>query len=68
MHVTINKVQRLKFNGESTRKVVIEFENEQDKKIALFNGIYFGRICNRYETYRITPQSHNATSVRVLTM
>ena len=26
-NITINKVQRLKFNGQPTRKVVIEFEN-----------------------------------------
>ena len=54
-NITINKVQRLKFNGQPTRKVVIEFENEQDKKIALFSGIYFGRMRIRCETYRITP-------------
>ena len=41
-NVKINKVQRLKFNGQPTRKVVIE--NEQDMKIALYSGIYFGRI------------------------
>ena len=30
--VKINKVQRLKYNGQPTRKVVIQFENEQDMK------------------------------------
>ena len=48
----INKVQRLKFNGQLTRKVVIQFENEQDMKIALFSGIYFGRMRIRCESYR----------------
>ena len=52
----INKVQRLKFNGQPTRKVVIQFENEQDMKIALYSGIYFGRIRIRCESYRTTPQ------------
>ena len=42
--IRINQVQRLKFNGQPTRKVVVEFDNEQDMKIALYNGIYFGRI------------------------
>ena len=54
--VKINKVQRLKFNGQPTRKVVIQFENEQDMKIALYSGIYFGRIGIRCESYRTTPQ------------
>ena len=54
-NIKINKVQRLKFNGQPTRKVVIEFENEQDMKIALFSGIYFGRIRIRCESYRTTP-------------
>ena len=54
-NIKINKVQRLKFNGQPTRKVVIQFENEQDMKIALFSGIYFGRMCIRCETYRTTP-------------
>ena len=54
-NVKINKVQRLKFNGQPTRKVVIEFENEQDMKIALFSGIYFGRMRIRCESYRTTP-------------
>ena len=43
-NVKINKVQRLKYNGQPTRKVVIQFENEQAMKIALYSGIYFGRI------------------------
>ena len=55
-NVKINKVQRLKFNGQPTRKVVIQFENEQDMKIALYSGIYFGRIRIRCESYRTTPQ------------
>ena len=42
--VKVNKVQRLKFKGNSTQKVVVEFGQQQDMKIALFNGIYFGRI------------------------
>ena len=54
-NVKINKVQRLKFKGQPTRKVVIQFENEQDMKIALFSGIYFGRMRIRCETYRATP-------------
>ena len=54
-NVIINKVQRLKFNGQPTRKVVIQFENEQDMKIALFSGIYFGRMRIRCENYRTTP-------------
>ena len=54
-NVKINKVQRLKFNGQPTRKVVIQFENEQDMKIALFSGIYFGRMRIRCESYRTTP-------------
>ena len=55
-NVKINKVQRLKFNGQPTRKVVIQFENEQDMKIALYSGIYFGRIHIRCESYRTAPQ------------
>ena len=55
-NVKINKIQRLKLNGQPTRKVVIQFENEQDKKIALYSGIYFGRIRIRCESYRTTPQ------------
>ena len=55
-NVKINKVQRLRFNGKPTRKVVIQFENEQDMKIALYSGIYFGRIRIRCESYRTTPQ------------
>ena len=58
-NIKINKVQRLKFNGQPTRKVVIEFENEQDMKIALFSGIYFGRIRIRCESYRTTPPPCN---------
>ena len=54
-NVKINKVQRLNFKGQPTRKVVIQFENEQDMKIALFSGIYFGRMRIRCETYRATP-------------
>ena len=54
-NVKINKVQRLKFNGQPTRKVVIQFEKEQDMKIALFSGIYFGRMRIRCESYRTTP-------------
>ena len=55
-NVIINKVQRLKYNGQPTRKVVIQFENEQDMKIALYSGIYFGRIRIRCENYRTAPQ------------
>ena len=55
-NVKINKVQRLKYNGQPTRKVVIQFENEQDMKIALYSGIYFGRIRIRCESYRTAPQ------------
>ena len=55
-NVKINKVQRLKYNGQPTRKVVIQFENEQDMKIALYSGIYFGGIRIRCESYRTTPQ------------
>ena len=54
-NIKINQVQRLKFNGQLTRKVVVEFDNEQDMKIALFNGIYFARIRVRRESYRTTP-------------
>ena len=54
-NIKINKVQRLKFNGQPTRKVVVEFDNEQDMRIALFSGIYFGRIRIRCESYRTTP-------------
>ena len=54
-NIKINQVQRLKFNGQPTRKVVVEFDSEQDMKIALFNGIYFGRIRVRCESYRTTP-------------
>ena len=50
-NIKINKVQRLKFNGQPTRKVIIQFENEQDMKIALYSGIYFG--C---ESFRTAPQ------------
>ena len=56
-NVKINKVQRLKYNGQPTRKVVIQFENEQDMKIALYSGIYFGRIPIRCESYRTAPPS-----------
>ena len=52
--VKINRVQRLKFNGQPTRKVVIQFENKQGMKIALFSGIYFGRMRIRCESYRTT--------------
>ena len=55
-NVIINKVQRLKYNGQPTRKVVIQFENEQDMKIALYSGNYFGRIRIRCESYRTAPQ------------
>ena len=55
-NVKINKVQRLKYNGQPTRKVVIQFKNEQDMKIALYSGIYFGRIRIRCESYRTAPQ------------
>ena len=54
-NVKFNKVQRLKFNGQPTRKAVIQIENEQDMKIALFSGIYFGRMHIRCESYRTTP-------------
>ena len=70
-NVTINRVQRLKFKGNPTQKVVIVFDQEQDMRIALFNWIYFGRIRIRYEPFRPTPPpplSRNATSVRVLIM
>ena len=53
--VKVNKVQRLKFRGNPTQKVVIEFDEEQDMKIALFNGIYFGRIRIRCEPFRPAP-------------
>ena len=53
--VKVNKVQRLKFRGNPTQKVVIEFDQEQDMKIALFNGIYFGRIRIRCEPFRPAP-------------
>ena len=52
----INGIQTLKFNGQPTRKVVIQFENEQDMKIALYSGIYFGRIRIKCESYRTAPQ------------
>ena len=55
-NIKINKVQRLKFNGQPTRKVIIQFENEQDMKIALYSGIYFGRIRIRCESFRTAPQ------------
>ena len=54
-NIKIIQVQRLKYNGQPTRKVVVEFDNEQDMKIALFNGIYFGRIRVRCESYRTSP-------------
>ena len=53
--VKVNKVQRLKFKGNPTQKVVIEFDQEQDMKIALFNGIFFGRIRIRCEPFRPAP-------------
>ena len=60
-NIKINKVQRLKFNGQPTRKVVIEFE----KEFALFIGIYFGRIRIRCESYRTTPPpEHSAINAR----
>ena len=55
-NVKVNKVTRLKFKGTPTNKVIIEFDQEQDMKIALFNGIYFGRIRIRCETFRPKPQ------------
>ena len=55
-NVEVNKVTRLKFKGTPTNKVIIEFDQEQDMKIALFNGIYFGRIRIRCETFRPKPQ------------
>ena len=51
-NVKVNKVQRLKFKGNPTQKVVVEFDQEQDMKIALFNGIFFGRIRIRCEPFR----------------
>ena len=54
-NVKVNKVQRLKFKGSPTQKVVVEFDQEQDMNIALFNGIYFGRIRIRCEPFRPTP-------------
>ena len=54
-NVKVNKVQRLKFKGNPTQKVVVEFDQEQDMNIALFNGIYFGRIRIRCEPFRPTP-------------
>ena len=50
--VKVSKVQRLKFRGNPTQKVVAEFVEEQDMKIALFNGIYFGRIRIRCAPFR----------------
>ena len=74
-NVKVNRVQRLKFKGNPTQKVVVEFDQEQDMKIALFNGIYFGRIRIRCEPFRPTPQPPpppplllNATNVRVSIM
>ena len=54
-NVKVNKVQRLKFKGNPTQKVVVEFDQEQDMKIALFNGIFFGRIRIRCEPFRFAP-------------
>ena len=54
-NVKVNKVQRLKFKGSPTQKVVVEFDQEQDMKIALFNGIFFGRIRIRCEPFRPAP-------------
>ena len=54
-NVKVNKVQRLKYKGNPTQKVIIEFDQEQDMKIALFNGIYFGRIRIRCEPFRPAP-------------
>ena len=54
-NVKVNKVQRLKFKGNPTQKVVVEFDQEQDMKIALFNGIFFGRIRIRCEPFRPAP-------------
>ena len=48
-NVKVNKVQRLNYKGNPTQKIVVEFDQEQDMKIALFNGIYFGRIRIRCE-------------------
>ena len=53
--VRSSKVQRLKLRGNPTQKVVVEFDQEQDMKIALFNGIYFGRIRIRCEPFRPAP-------------
>ena len=55
-NVKVNKVTRLKFKGTPTNKVILEFDQEQDMKIALFNGINFGRIRIRCETFRPKPQ------------
>ena len=54
-NVKVNKVQRLKFKGNPTQKVVLDFDKEQDMRIALFSGIYFGRIRIRCEPFRPTP-------------
>ena len=67
-NVKVNKVQRLKFKGNPTQKVVVAFDQEQVMKIALFNGINFGRIRIRCEPFRPSPMSHNATDVRVSIM
>ena len=54
VHQTISD-DDIKSELAKSRKVVVEFDNEQDMKIALFNGIYFGRIRVRCESYRTTP-------------
>ena len=65
--VKVNKVQRLKFKGNPTQKVVlvVEFEQEQDMKIALFNGIYFDRI---HITVDVNPFSKNRINERSLSV
>ena len=65
-NVKVNKVQRLKFKGSPTQKVVVEFDQEQDMKIALFNGIFVAGSVLGANPLDLLPLLHNATNVRAL--
>ena len=65
-NVKVNKVQRLKFKGSPTQKVVVEFDQEQDMKIALFNGIFLAGSVLGANPLDLLPLLHNATNVRAL--
>ena len=47
--------QTLRSTMYKDQNLKVESDLEQDMRVALFNGIYFGRICIRCEPFRPTP-------------